>query len=280
MQIVRTRSRQEHLERLQLYAATRARPPVFAFWSAALLHDLPLLNAAPSTIHVVAGGPRTGAAQGVVRHRRAAARSAVARHGLLATSAAQTVAALAGRTSFVEGVVLADHALATAAFGERRPLATRAELMASAAELDDPAERRRAYAVARFADARAESPLESMSRATMALAGAPTPDLQYTVLDLHGVVARLDFVWPELELAGEADGAEKLVHPAFGRSPDAWQVLAAQAERQRRVEATGLRMITWQWATGRRVDRMREFLVQQGVPLDPRTRREELGLES
>lgn len=276
-QIDRSRSRREQLERLHLFAAMRERPPVFAYWSAAIVHGLPLLNAPPATIHVVAAGPAESAAHGIVTHRRMAGVALVRAHGLNATPVAETVASLAGRTSFVEGVVLADYALHAGAFGDRVPLATCAELVDAAGALTDPEERRRALAVARFADGRAESPLESVSRATMALAGAPPPELQLRVQDLFGVIARLDFCWPELGIAGEADGAEKLQHPAFRRFPDVRQALAARAERDRRVESAGLRVLRWRWATGRRVDLMREFLLREGIPLDPRRRLAELG---
>lgn len=204
----------------------------------------------------------------------------VRRHGLRVTPVAATVAALAGRTSFVEGVVLADHALNTDVFGDRAPLATRGELVEAAGLLPDPEERRRSLAVARFADGRAESPLESVSRATMALAGAPPPELQVRVQDVFGAFARLDFCWPELRLAGEADGAEKLQHPAFRRFADVRQALAARAERDGRIERAGLRVICWRWTTGRRLDLMREFLRSERVPLEPRRRLAELGLES
>ncbi|MEY9851699.1 hypothetical protein ABH923_001377 [Leifsonia sp. EB41] len=277
-QIGRKRSRRDQLERLHLFAAMRQRPPVFAYWSAAIVHGLPLLNAPPATIHVVAAGPAESAARGIVTHRRTVGVAPVRTRGLTATPVAETVAALAGRTSFVEGVVLADYSLHAGAFGDRVPLATSAELADAAGALTDPEERRRALAVSRFADGRAESPLESVSRATIALAGAPPPELQLRVHDQFGVIARPGFCWPELGIAGEADGAEKLQHPAFRRFPDVRQALAARAERDRRIEAAGLRVIRWRWAIGRRVDLMREFLTREGVPLDPGRRLGELGL--
>lgn len=277
-QIDRVRSRREQLERLHLFASQRARPPVFAYWSAALVHGLPLLNPPPPTVHLVAAVSVGRADRGIVTHPRSPGLLTVRRHGLHATPPAQTVAHLAGRTSFIEGVVIADHALAAGAFGERMPLATRAELAEAAVHLVDPGERTRALAVARFADGRAESPLESVSRATMALAGAPPPELQVPLHDLNGLVARLDFCWSALGLAGEADGAEKLLHPAFTRSRDGWDELATRTRREQRIEAAGLRVIRWRWETGRRVDRMREFLTREGVPLDPAARHAELGL--
>jgi hypothetical protein len=277
-QLRRRRTRADQFERLRMFAATRARPPVFAYWSAALIHGLPLLEPPPGTIHVVAAGRTEGAASGVVTHARDQPSCAVVKQGLRATSVAKTVADLAGRTSFLQGVALADAALSTGTWGERTPLATRQDLEEAASAVRDPHERRRAVASVRFADGRAESALESVSRATIALAGAPPPALQLAVPALFGPSARLDFAWPELGVAGEADGAAKLHHPAFRRGRDAWGLLAERAARERRVEAAGWRFVCWQWATGRRVDKMSELLVRHGIPLDRAGRIAALGL--
>jgi len=187
-QLRRRRTRADQFERLRMFAATRARPPVFAYWSAALIHGLPLLEPPPGTIHVVAAGRTEGAASGVVTHARDQPSCAVVKQGLRATSVAKTVADLAGRTSFLQGVALADAALSTGTWGERTPLVTREDLEEAASAVRDPHERRRAVASVRFADGRAESPLESVSRATIALAVGPPPALQLAVPALFEAV--------------------------------------------------------------------------------------------
>jgi hypothetical protein len=222
------------------------------------------------TIHILARGETERADRGVVPHARRGEASACAVRGLLVTSVARTVADLAGTTSLLGGTVVADAALAVGPFAEHPPLVDRAEIVAAARSLPDPAARERAFAVARFADGRSESALESTSRVCMALAGAPPPHLQVPVEDLLGFRARVDFVWPELGLAGEADGASKYRDAALrhGRSPR--EVLSDQRRREHLIRSSGLRVLRWGWSTGTRPDRMRTLLATAGVPLSRR----------
>lgn len=52
----------------------------------------------------------------------------------------------------------------------------------------------------------AESPMESESRLVMHAGGIPEPVLQYEIIDLDGVLWRVDFAWPDLKVAVEYDG--------------------------------------------------------------------------
>lgn len=54
----------------------------------------------------------------------------------------------------------------------------------------------------------AESPMESEARLVMIDGGLPPPVLQYEVEDLSGRVWRLDFAWPESQVAAEYDGVD------------------------------------------------------------------------
>ncbi|MEV8212760.1 hypothetical protein [Leifsonia sp. NPDC077715] len=254
-QIERRRSRDDELARLRTFAAVRPVRPVFSRRSAALIHGLPLLGRMPTAIDHLARGDTE---HEVVENR-----------GLLVTSVARTVAELAGRASLMDGVVAADAALTRGAFGEREPLAQRPDLLSAAERIRDPEQRRRARDALAFADGRAESPLESVSRVSLALVGAPRPLLQQEVRDLLGFRARLDFVWPELGVVGEADGTVKYLHPATAGGRTAGDVLAAQRERQRLIEAMGWRVIRWGWATATRPDRMRALVLGAGMPLAP-----------
>jgi hypothetical protein len=88
----------------------------------------------------------------------------------------------------------------------------------------------RARSVLPLADARAESPMESVLRLLIHQAGLPAPDLQYGVRDTDGfVVARADLAWPEHKLLVEFDGD---VH----RERD---VLVKDVRRQNRLVAAG-----------------------------------------
>lgn len=262
--IERARERADQLSLLRAFAATRARPPVFSHWSALLLHGLPDLGGAPRTIHVLSPGARPGADGGVVWHSRSPDHEVVERHGLRLTSVARTVADIAALTSFTRGVVAADRALSTGPFGDRPALCTRDDLEEAAFRVE-PSGRERALRVARFADGRAESPLESLSRATMFLLGAPPPVLQLVVAGPAGASARLDFVWPSLGVAGEADGAAKGVHPALLRGRTTAEFLADRSQRDRLIEGAGLRVVRWGWQTARDVRRMATMLRAEGL---------------
>lgn len=266
--IARRQARDDHLERLRLFASTRRVPPVFCHWSAAVIHGLPTLLNPPRTIHVLARDERGGADRGIVRQPRVGSPPVVSVRGLLVTSVARTVMDLAARTSYTGGVVAADSGLATGPSGDRRTSVTRDELLREV-EWVDPAGAARAEETARFADGRAESPLESISRVALARAGAPPPQLQVSVADLVGWEARVDFCWPELGLIGEADGAEKLLHPAMLRRRSVLDAVADRGLRERRLERAGFRVMRWGWDTGRDLRRMRELLREYGVPLQP-----------
>ncbi len=58
------------------------------------------------------------------------------------------------------------------------------------------------------ADGRAESPMESEARLVFIDHGLPKPELQYTVLDRHGKLWRVDFAWPEAMVSAEYDSVE------------------------------------------------------------------------
>lgn len=57
-----------------------------------------------------------------------------------------------------------------------------------------------------FADAKAESPMESEARLVMHDGGLPTPELQYPIEDRYGITWHVDFAWPLCKLAVEFDG--------------------------------------------------------------------------
>ena len=64
----------------------------------------------------------------------------------------------------------------------------------------------RARAVLPVADRRSESPMESVLRWLLHVAGVPTPVLQYVIRTANGEF-RADFAWPELKVIVEFDGA-------------------------------------------------------------------------
>lgn len=92
---------------------------------------------------------------------------------------------------------------------------------------------------AAFADARSESPCESLSRVQLARTGLPAPELQYVIRDAAGsFVAQCDFAWPQFRLVGEADGRSKygeLLKPG----QTAADAVMAEKEREERIRQEG-----------------------------------------
>jgi hypothetical protein len=90
------------------------------------------------------------------------------------------------------------------------------------------------------ADARSESPLESLSRLKMAQFGVPPPEPQRVLGDIHGVpIARVDFYWHEFGVVGEADGLMKY------DDDDDRLPLHKEKLRQESLERLGLIVVRW-----------------------------------
>lgn len=115
------------------------------------------------------------------------------------TSMARTVIDIARDRPFLEALVTADAAL-------RRGL-RREELEAVLAQMPRWPGTVAAAEVVRWADGRSESAIESVVRARFILLGLPIPQLQIWVEADGG--RRVDFLWEQVALVGEADGRVK-----------------------------------------------------------------------
>lgn len=93
---------------------------------------------------------------------------------------------------------------------------------------------KRARQVAAFADSRAGSPLESISRVAFHHYGLPRPILQAIV----GGYDEVDFLWEKHRVIGEADGMSKYT------SPD---VLHREKWRQEGIAQLGFTVFRWMW---------------------------------
>jgi hypothetical protein len=93
-----------------------------------------------------------------------------------------------------------------------------------------------ARAVAELADGRAESPLESLSRWRLHEAGVEPPVPQVRIW-IDTVEWRVDFLWPECAVVGEADGRGK-----YRQAPDA---LWREKLRQRELERAGFAVVRY-----------------------------------
>jgi len=213
----------------------------FSHTSAAVVHDLPLLTKRTKrTKEVVA--VRTGGGHGTITptlHTRVAhleQHEVTLIDELPVTSLTRTVADLVRILPFPEAVMVADAGLA-------RGL-DRAELLALTEKGRGCRMARRALL---FADARAESPGESLSRVRIDAAGLPVPALQRRVYGANGTfLARVDFCWEEFGVIGEFDGAKKyreLLRP--GQSPS--DVIMDEKRREQLLFDATWWVVRWTW---------------------------------
>jgi hypothetical protein len=153
----------------------------------------------PSTLHVL-DPPHCAlrSADGLEVHRRDGA-PLVLVDGRRATSPAWTAIEVARSLRRPRALATLDAAL-------RSGHVTRPDLWRAAIEQKG----RRGIVAVRdllvIADARSESPMESEARLAMLDGGLPVPELQYELLDGNGDLRRLDFAWPEHQVAAEYDG--------------------------------------------------------------------------
>jgi hypothetical protein len=221
-------------------AATSLPRSAISHRSAAIVHDLPTLGLFGLPCLTVPAGTALRLAARAHLHRAALPlRDVVNIDGVRVTSVARTVVDVAREQGVDAGVVSLDAALRTGSIGVRDvdhvinlcrhwPGLTRAH---------------RALALA---NPLAESPLESVSRIRIAETGLPLPELQTVIGDAEGrFVARVDFYWDEFGVVGEADGDIKY---------ESRQVLIEEKTRQEALEALGLIVVRWRWATLRRFD--------------------------
>lgn len=202
-------ARARHLELVHALAA--AEPSrVFSHWSAAALHDLPVIGEWPDRPHVRLVTPH-GISRRVtfVAHEQTRSDDAVPVSGVLATSVARTAVDVAAVLGGVGAVVILDAAVARvgrevvdAGIRARRPFR-------GVARVD------RAM---KHVTGLAESPLESLSMLRFCELGFAIPEQQREFLAL-GERYRVDFYWPGADVIGEADGWTKYQVPdeAFRR---------------------------------------------------------------
>ncbi len=64
-----------------------------------------------------------------------------------------------------------------------------------------------------YADALAESPMESEARLVFIDGGLPMPELQYEIVDRCGHLWRVDFAWPDAKVVAEYDSVDWHANP-------------------------------------------------------------------
>ena len=211
--------------------------------SAAALHGFALYQQDLSTVHIVRldqGSSRRNARTNHHIVLRGIEPDLMHHDGLLTVGPARAVWEVACRSSLEAGVVTADSAV------RRQPT-----LPAALAELQErfayyPGSRTGRTAI-RLADARSESPGESVTRVQFFRYGIPMPELQYWVVNGRGeLVGIADFGWEEYRHLAEFDGKvkyQKLLRP--GDSPSDCVFREKRREDRMRAESRGMSRFTW-----------------------------------
>ncbi len=233
---------------------------VLCLESAALLWGLPTLGAI-ETVHVLADDTATSRRVSGIRVHTSAHSDRVIDEigGIRLTSPAETCVDIARTRHPAAGLVLADATLRRDATMTAAALAALNEQRASARG------RRHARWALERADAAAESPLESTSRAGIEWWGFPTPELQHWIGPWDDDGDRTDMWWPAIGLVGEADGHLKY----DGRFGDPVAALRAREERDRRLRRRGARAVAhWAWDDLADPSALRDILLSAGLSPD------------
>jgi hypothetical protein len=211
-------------------AATLVNPQaVVSHASAAVLFGI-ALRPTPDVACVTVPSGFVGDIAGVHLHRAALPTASVElRNGVRITNVERTVIDIGREHGLEAAVVAVDSALHLRLTSRRRlDIALRSHRRWPGV--------RAARRAVEFADSRSESALESVSR--LRLDGRlPAPEPQALIFDEGSFVGRVDFLWPDEGVVGEADGLVKY----DGES----DTLQTEKARQERLERSGLTVVRW-----------------------------------
>jgi hypothetical protein len=234
---------------------TANRPPVFSHASAALLHGIPVLGGWPEVAHIVESELRAGSRRSprdVVVHRPRHHLDVRSIDGVMVTSPIATALDLAATRSLLAGVAAMDHVLATGT--ERHEFE---QMILEWQPFHGAGKTRKALL---HATGLAETPLESISLVGMRLGRLPEPVQQVEVV-ARGCTYRLDFLWPDLGVAGEADGRIKYLSGLD---------LLEEKRREDDIRSLGLGFARWDWNDAWAQTPMLARLADAGVRPAPR----------
>jgi hypothetical protein len=214
---------------------------VVSHGSAAVLHRLPVWQAAVERVHVTRNRSGNGIKRAVVQVHGAPldGPEIVLIDNMPVTSLARTVLDLARTLPMTQAVAVGDRALTLGL--------TRAELDAGLVAMKRWPGVRAARRVVEFLDVRSESVGESVSRVRLMEDGLPAPESQHEIYKPDGTfLARVDFYWKEQRTVGEFDGKIK-----YGRLLKPGQriedVIFEEKLREDAVRDLGLQVVRWIW---------------------------------
>ena len=251
--------------RVRIEAVARLHPDtVFSHESAALIWDLPLLRS-PARVHSRVPTDSTRESTTLLRrHAIGNDPAATVRNGLRVTSLATTLADACTIADRAAAMCIVDAGLRVDPGDNTRAVPTKAQVIAEIRALRTAPGAVRAVRALDFADARAESPGESVTRVQLHALGFPTPQLQVAFDDDRGRIGTVDFFWPEHRLIAEFDGAVKYGDQRrFAKHLTAAEILVEEKRREDRLRALDLGMVRLDWSTV--LDRGR---LARALPLD------------
>lgn len=243
---------------VRVHAYARLHPDsILVLESAGVVHGLPHFDET-ALIHVL--DPRRARSRrfgDVFVHTSFTPRTVIRIRGVLVTSMLDTVADLARVLPPAHTLAVVDSAISPAQGG---PL-TLDQLRTLAATQGD----RRGGPQQRWAwdhaDALAESPAETISRAVIAWSGFETPVLQ-KVFNYEGVVDRTDFFFPSNGAVGESDGWEKY---QLDDRKAAVKALTDEKKREDRLRRHGHPFARWDLSGAEAVKPMVNALLATGL---------------
>ncbi len=233
------RTRLVHVDRA-VAAASRNRGTIIGFASAVLVHVLPLASRVPEDVTLlVPPGHWTGSRDGI-RFRQGRALTGVpATAGVLVTDVHRTWLDLARTAPLADALAMGDAALAQ---GRLDPGAV-ADLLL---EWDGARGCRRARLALGLLDGLRETALESASFAYFVEHRLPLPSMQVVIRTPSGrFLGRVDFLWEQARLVGEADGRLKY---------EQGEALYAEKRREDEIRGLGYGFVRWGWSDLRTPD--------------------------
>lgn len=256
-------TRQQHLVLASASLRTIGDLLILSHRSAAIAHGIPFLGPVPERVEVT--GPRSQKAKSTIHlavHQTARVPAIVEVGAFAVVTPARAAIDIARTMDFASGMIAVNDVL-------HRRLATEDELLT---EIDRLATKGapRALDVVERADARAESPGESLSLARFHQLDVPIPELQQAVVIEFGIEDRPDFRWEDPLRFGEFDGEVKYQRDAFGSGRALEEIVRAEKVREDRLRriATSIGRWTWQDALTVRglAKELRRIHVLEGKP--------------
>lgn len=244
---------------VRVHAYLRTHPDaILCLESASVVHGLPQFGET-RFIHVYDPDRRASQRYGDVRvHTSRNLRDIERVNGVRVTSLLDTVVDLTRVMSPAGALAVADAAIAPAQGGTLRM----ADLMARSAQFESTRGQLRLRWVAEHADARAESPAESISRAVMLWSGYEAPELQRE-FEYESESDRVDFHFPFCRVVGESDGWGKY---ELDMPERAALRLRQEKRREDRLRRHGHPVARWDLADAWRVRPLCDALDAAGVP--------------